>query len=618
MARRTCLTSLSGGIISFVPGFSRARGRPIILPMGIPGLLIGNTRNVTINVTASVPPRGFKRIVSNIVTCVGGPSVAATRVVRCVPKPSFPAKKVVTGGSSLPTVCRSKINGVGVHKGVRVRGNGNNGSHVMVARVPCAVVKTGVKGFLGSICNLMRSGTADSVASVAGRSSGRKVHVILRLGGKTSVRTLRGLLCGGAGLRSAFNIGVLTMTSNEPRAVNIIPVVHRRIGFRCRVTAEGCRALLTGRRSGGRVRRNLVHTYGIVSLVVRVLHNDHDVGSTGTYLASKGASRVAFGGPSSGVVTRRLGFASHRTRTVLRVHLCGLVNLRVRTLVGRRSRALRGVTGCRSVLRRHSSVTGMVVGRLATFGGTCNGRHGAIVSGLGRTMITTGGVRRRSIIFLVSHFKCTGVISASICREGGRTTGTRCERVFAYGGASGVYVFASGKRVRLLGILSLPCKGFQSGKAPVSGLYGCSDGRRGIMCLTNLRRIDSRQVLFNAGCTVVGIISNVRFIITGGAATTAGLKRRSRMLAMYPLRRGSALIVTAGGSVFLQVSYTRVPRGGGNTINIHNVGLTTKSRLGDVRILRRNRRGRIRIGKGPITLRHLRIKGHSAGKMGGW
>lgn len=615
-ARRMYLISLSGGIVSFNPGFSRARGRPLILPVHIPGLLVGNTRKVTINVTADVPARGLYRIISTIGTCVGGSGVAAGRLVGCVGKPSFPAKKVIIGGSSLPTVCRDKRKGVGLHKGIRIRSLGNNGGRLIVARVPCAVVKTKVKGFLGSIYGLIRSGGAASVISVSGRSSGRKVHVIVRLGHNTSIRGLGGVLCGGAHLRSAFNMGVLTITGNEPRALDLGRVVRRRISFRFRLTAEGCAALLNGRQRGDRIRRNLVGTYSIVSLVVRVLQKDGSMGSTHTYLMGNRARGVGFGSTVSGGVTTVLHFARHRTATVLRVHLCHLVNLRVRTLRGRRRGALRGVTHCRSVLGGCSSVTNIVVRRLSDCGGRFKEGHHAIIRGTRRTIFRRGGVRRRRIIFLVSHFNCTGAISAKICREGGRTTSGRGGCVIRYVGVKGLYLFASRNGVRRIGILSLPRKGFESGKVPVSGMDGCSDDRRRVIVVYRRRRLHRSGLLFTATRKVVGHIRKDRFRMSGHAVTTAGLRRRSELITIGIIARCRGIILRAGGKCFLEFLSTSIPRGGGTTINIEKVGLRGGSRLRRICLFRRKARAGVACKRGAISLGHLGLTGQSKAKAG--
>lgn len=279
---RRLVTSLRGRAISFISGCSNARGVPSIVPAGVPGLLIGNSSNVTMNVTAGVPPRGLARIVGNYLTCVSSRSVDVRKLVRRVPNPSFPATTVVGNHHNVRRTCHANHNGMCVHTHTRIRiSTGAKHRAVVIRRVPC---RMGGTHLVRGVTRLMGRGHIRNVDTLHSRSSGSNVHVIVRIGHSTINRIILGGLCSRARLRISFNVGVITLRRNRPGVVGLGSVVTTFIHRHHRIIAHHAVFRLHGTHSHTRVLRTLTITLTGVSPVVRLVHRTPAPTRTGATL----------------------------------------------------------------------------------------------------------------------------------------------------------------------------------------------------------------------------------------------------------------------------------------------------------------------------------------------
>lgn len=383
---RSVVASLRGRAISVRGGFSSSLRRPAIVPTHVPGLLMGNTSNVTMNVTAGVPARGLSRIVSTYVTCVRGGSVSVRRLVACIGTPSFPAKNCVCNVDNIHRTCLAKHKHIVVHTETRVRANSAR-SGVIIARVPCNI---GGTRLVGGVTSLTGRGGVRNVTGTGSRSSHRNVHVIVSMGHSTGTDIMLGGLCGVAVLRASFNIGGITLMRNHPHLLGLGSLVGCFIRRERSMIVHHARCSLHGTGRHTRVLRKLVVTSSGVSRMVGVVHTTGAPGSTVSNLV------------------RQFRLDRVRSHTVIRVHLHRLAKL-VRSRLRTRCRRVRGrVTCLRRVLIGSRLYHGIVGSRLVRMGRGCNSRHHSRVICSSRRFGPRSFCTSSRVVVAVSRVKCVG------------------------------------------------------------------------------------------------------------------------------------------------------------------------------------------------------------------
>lgn len=513
------LASVRGGAISFVSGCSSHLGRPAILPDHFPGLLMGNSDNVTINVTARVPPRGLNRAVSTIYALVSGPSTRLTRVVRYVPKPSFPANNVVVNEDNVHTTCTANHKGVAMETGARVVRTGGNECGVVIARLPCGI---GGTELVRGVTSLMGSGEVRNVSGVRSRSSHGNVRVRVSVGESTSPRVILGRLFSCARLRAAFNTVVLSVISNRPGVLSLGRVLRYCVRFRTRIVHHHASFSLGGTHSETRVLRNLGVTLSFVSRMVGVVEGDGSATDTGTNLV------------------RHFNLSSVRTRTVIRVHLNRLAGVRRAGVRSRVTTLRTGVRRCLRVLTDRPERLRVMGRRVVRVHGGCTSPEEARVYTIDNRISVRSLVPRRRYILALARFKCMGHLSTSAC-------GVRHEknhnmsnvshhrrsvttRVFIVGSRSCILFFASGNEICHLGYCRIPRKDHRSGNIGVTGLVPVSPSR-GMASVVEIPRFSRR------GCLIViahrNVVGHVRLGTCGASEgnnlVTLRLGRNSRL-----------------------------------------------------------------------------------------
>lgn len=601
------LHSVSGSAISFVPGCSNSLARPLILPSHVPGLLIGNSCNVTMNVTAGIPPRGLTRIISKLYTVVSGPRVAVSRLVGCVGKPSFPATTVVRKRGNVRSACHANHNSVAIHTEMSVRRVRHKGGHVVIARLPCRI---GGTHLIRVVTSLSHRGIVSNVATLHSRSSQDNVHVIVRLHSSIGPRVVLGGLCGRARVRIGFNSVVLTLISKRPHVLGLGRVLCCCLGRRRRIVAEEDHCRLRGTRTGTRVLRNLLVTLSRVSRIVHAVHRSQASRITGATLVSG------------------FNLSRGRTITVLSVHLHHLANLResgVRTSCGSIRRA---VTCLHSLLSDERGVVKMIGTRLASRGGGFKSGHHARVTTTLNSVSIASLVPSGPVAVALAGRGCVGhVSSSSLHARGGNNhnmdklgVGSKSciHGVLAASARSQVLFFAGGNGICVGATCSVPRSDHATEKDTVVGFVASLNTSRRIARLLSLSvsRRKAGCLLVIAGCNCVGGATLRRCGgVGGGNLVTVHLGSRSHLMTILPIGNGRRVVVKAEGNVTVHfsVSSSGMQPLDHSTSNIRNVHLGRKSSIMNMIITTRGSVFAVSTskgtGEGTTSTCHLRNEG---------
>lgn len=607
-------TSVGGGAMSFVPGFSRARGRPAMLPSEFPGLLMGKASNVTMNVTAGVPPRGLHRIVSTIIRVVSsrvtsGRRAAVRRVLRVIGKPSFPANTRVLNAEKVRRTCEAKHNGVEIHTIAGVRPVRGKGGEVVIARLPCVM---GGTHLVRGVTRLMESGGVSKVASLDSRSGHRNVEVYVRLHHSIGPGMVLGRLCGRARLRSAFNIVVLTLISGRPGIVGLLRVLRCCLHRRRSIIAEEARCSLGGTRRETRVLRKLLVTLSGVSRIVHVVHNSGGIRRTGTRLVG------------------HFKLDSIRTRTVMSVHLHTLANLRHRGVRTRCTRLVGGVRRCGTVLTSGGLLLNIVGGRVLMVTRGCNSSEEAGVKFSRFSVSVRSLVPHRGIMVAVAGLKCVGEVSVSAFGDRGHNNGnvgkvralrSSCvQRLFVAADRRCVVFFAGANHICELGTCRVPRTKEATHKATVVGLLRLVP-RRGVATVVPLHRCRRNGCLFVTarGNLIGGAPVRSCTGIEGAKLTTVMLHRSSGLVRIGVASGARSVFLIAGCNVYVHFGRASMHSANHISVNMHNVGLASGSIIVNVRV--RDRNGSVLVMSrhnvnGHASVSRFAHRGHNNGNIG--
>lgn len=562
------LRSVSGSAISFGPGCSSHLGRPSILPAEFPGLLMGNSSNVTINVTAGVPPRGVGRIIRNIGCLVSRPSYSSLSLVRYVGKPSFPATNVVVNAGKVGSTCAANHNGVCLHTHTRVIRRGNSRFGVVMARLPCRIHGTTL---VTDVTSLIGSGHLRNVSNVGSFAGEGNVRVRVSIGESTGTRIILGGLCGVARVRMAFNIVVLTLISNIPGVLGLGRVLRGCVGFERRIVAHHAGCSLGGTRTETRVLSNL---HGTVSVISRVVTAVESYGNNG--------DRTGL------TVVRGFNFSSPRTATVMGFRLNRLTKLRVRGVAGRLTRLGRGVTSCRSVLTGRDEIFSVVGSRSRRVIGGFSSSHEARVDPIVNSISSRSLVPIRRSVLALAGVNCVGHVAISACGTRGHNkenvvnvdhhrrsiTGA----VFDYSSRSIIFLFAGANGIFHGGTCRVPTSSEANGNVGIIGLLPLR-GNRAISTVIGVPRSRGHECLYvMAGGNIVGHASVSRCgRVERDNVVTIGLSRNSRLTCIRVASKGEGLIITARGNVDVYFGRSSTHLVNEATENIETVTLTRNS-----------------------------------------
>lgn len=216
------LTDIEKETVDFIPNFDATLNEPVVLPSGIPNLLINGGSGIAVGMATNIPPHNLSEVCDAIISFIKNPEITISELMKHVKGPDFPTGGIIVGRQGIIDAYetgRGKII-------VRGRIDFEDGS-LIVKEIPYMVNKAKL---VEKIAELIREGKLEEVKAVRDESDREGIRVVLELRG--NVQTAINKLYTFTNLQTTFGVINLALVNGEPRILNLKELISEYVSHR--------------------------------------------------------------------------------------------------------------------------------------------------------------------------------------------------------------------------------------------------------------------------------------------------------------------------------------------------------------------------------------------------
>ena len=223
---------LRGATIPYRPNYDATLDEPVVLPSGIPQLLLNGASGIAVGMATSIPPHNFTEVVKALLTLIDDPTLTSADLLTYIKGPDFPTGgEILTGKRELREIYEKGQGTIKLRGEWKVEALPRGKRQVVITSLPYTVNKAQL---VEKIAEFVSNRKIPQIVDVRDESTD-DIRIILELKGNTSDELAMAYLCRHTLLQTSFSINLTCL----------VPTANPEVGQPVRATlADLCRHFL--------------------------------------------------------------------------------------------------------------------------------------------------------------------------------------------------------------------------------------------------------------------------------------------------------------------------------------------------------------------------------------
>lgn len=217
--------------VEFTPTFDAKGKEPVILPAGLPLLLMNGTEGIAVGMATRIPPHNLRELGGAIVHLVENPDATVEDLMQFVKGPDFPAGGFILGTQGIKDAYREGRGSITLRGRAEVEQDKRERFRIVITEVPYQVNKATL---VERIAELVGTKRLQSITDIRDESDRTGTRVVVELKRDANPQVVLNNLYKNTPLQISYGIILLALCEGAPRVMGLRRVLtefiaHRRI-----------------------------------------------------------------------------------------------------------------------------------------------------------------------------------------------------------------------------------------------------------------------------------------------------------------------------------------------------------------------------------------------------
>jgi DNA gyrase subunit A len=210
--------------------FDGREQEPIVLPSGIPNLLVNGSYGIAVGMATNCPPHNLNEVCDAICHKIENPEAGPDDMMRFIKGPDFPTGGIIYGAEGLLSAYRTGRGRVQLRARAATEHEKSSGrDRIIITEIPYQVNKTRL---IENIAKLVREKTVEGITDLRDESDRDGMRIVIEVRKGEEPQVILNQLYKATQLQDTFSIMMLALVKNVPKVLTLSEVVQHYIDHR--------------------------------------------------------------------------------------------------------------------------------------------------------------------------------------------------------------------------------------------------------------------------------------------------------------------------------------------------------------------------------------------------
>lgn len=261
------LSDIEKNTVGFESNFDQRLKEPVVLPSGIPNLLVNGSSGIAVGMATNIPPHNLREIVDACIRFIQDPDVSDEDMMDIVQAPDFPTGGVIMGLGGVRSAYRSGRGKIKV-RGKVVSEEVNGRSCILVYELPYMVNKARL---IKSIADLVKDKRITGIADLRDESDRNGMRIVVVLKRDAIEEVVLNQLYKYTMLETTFGANLIALVDNIPRRLTLLEMISFYVEHRHTVVFRRSQFEYEKAEARAHILRGLIKAQDNIDEVIRII-----------------------------------------------------------------------------------------------------------------------------------------------------------------------------------------------------------------------------------------------------------------------------------------------------------------------------------------------------------
>jgi len=225
------LRDLEKDTVDWRPNFDGTKKEPVVLPAGLPNLLLMGTLGIAVGMATNIPPHNLREIAAAVEYLIDNPEASTDDLLKFVKGPDFPMGAIAFDQKAIAHACANGRGGVVVRGETEIVEDKKGNFSIIITSIPFRVNKADMQE---KIANLVRDKKIEGIREMRDESTS-DIRVVIELKSSTNPQTVLNKLFKHTQLEDTFHYNMVALVDGVPQTLSLKAILQEYVKHRVTV-----------------------------------------------------------------------------------------------------------------------------------------------------------------------------------------------------------------------------------------------------------------------------------------------------------------------------------------------------------------------------------------------
>ncbi len=223
--------------VDFGPNYDGAETEPLVVPSGLPNLLVNGSSGIAVGMATNIPPHNLVEVVEAIKLLVNDPQIELDEIMKILPGPDFPTAGCIYGTAGIREAYatgrgRLRVRGRAVVEEIPGR---RERQQIVIQQLPYQVNKAQL---IEEIAGMVRDKRLEGISDIRDESDRDGIRVVIELKKDENAGVILNQLYKFSKLQTTFGVISLAIVHGRPQVLPLKDMLRHFVDFRREVVVR--------------------------------------------------------------------------------------------------------------------------------------------------------------------------------------------------------------------------------------------------------------------------------------------------------------------------------------------------------------------------------------------
>jgi len=229
------LADLEKETVDFQLNFDDSLNEPIVLPSGIPNLLVNGASGIAVGMATNMAPHNLSEVVDGIIAYINDRNITVSELMKIIKAPDFPTGGVIYGYDGVREAYETGRGRIVLRGETKIEQDENGREKIIVTSVPYQVNKSEM---IKKTADLINDKKIEGITDIRDESDRNGVRIVYELKKEVITNVVLNKLYQMTPLQNTFNINNIALLKGRPVTLSLKDLIVHYVDHRHEVVTR--------------------------------------------------------------------------------------------------------------------------------------------------------------------------------------------------------------------------------------------------------------------------------------------------------------------------------------------------------------------------------------------